>query len=283
MIRRVLVLLLIVVGTARADTASRLYEQGRYAEALERYQKAAEKQTENWPLFYDLGAAAYKAGRPDEAAKAFERALGSSDPALQAKAFYNLGNSYYRLGEAAEKQSIEQAMPHYQHSLKSYENSLAVQPQDADAKFNRDMVKKKIQELKKQQQEQQQQNQQNQQQQQQNQQQQTQQQQNQSQQNQQQQSQQQQQQAQQQNQQQQVQQSSKPEDKQGQKQQEQQEAAAQEKGQDKKQSTQPEEGDPGRAQATALLDNLREDEKNWNFYPELLSKTNQLTEPEKDW
>lgn len=62
MIRWFTILLLIAVASVRAETASRLYEQGKYAEALERYRKAAEKEAENWPLFYDLGAAAYKAG-----------------------------------------------------------------------------------------------------------------------------------------------------------------------------------------------------------------------------
>ena len=135
MIRWFTILLLITVASARAETASRLYEQGKYAEALERYRKAAEKEVENWPLFYDLGAAAYKAGRPDEAAKGVRARARLEGWTLQAKALYNLGNSYFRLGEAAERQSPEQALPQYQHSLKGYEDSLAIDPYDEDAKY----------------------------------------------------------------------------------------------------------------------------------------------------
>jgi Ca-activated chloride channel homolog len=276
MMRRFIVLFLIAVASARADTASRLYEQGKYEEALGRYRKAAGNQPENWPLFYDLGAAAYKAGRPDEAANAFERALGSKDPALQAKALYNLGNSYYRLGEVAEKRSREQAMPQYEHSLKSYESSLTMNPRDEDTKFNLEMVKKKIEELKKQQRQQknnQQDRQQNNQQQKQN-------------------------QSQNQQQQQNPQQSDAEKQKQQEQQNQQQQQAAKEKQeaeakqqqeqkqQQQEQQQQAKNGQPesyDKMQAAALLDNLRENEKAWNFFPELLSKTNELSEPEKDW
>ncbi len=291
MMRRFIILSLFAVASVRADTASRFYEQGKYDEALERYRKAAEKQPENWPLFYDLGAAAYKAGRPDEAASAFERALGSKDPALQAKALYNLGNSYFRLGEAAEKQSREQAMPQYEHSAKSFESSLTVNPHDEDAKFNLEMVKKKIEELKKQQQ-QQQNNQQNKQQQNQNQQQQQNNQQNQQQNN------QQQKQDQGQNQQKEQNQQSDAEKQKQQEQQNQQqqqraakdkqeaEAKQQRDQHQQEQQQQARNGQPesyDKMQAAALLDNLRENEKTWNFFPELQGKTNELSEPEKDW
>jgi len=291
MMRRFIILSLFAVASVRADTASRFYEQGKYDEALERYRKAAEKQPENWPLFYDLGAAAYKAGRPDEAASAFERALGSKDPALQAKALYNLGNSYFRLGEAVEKQSREQAMPQYEHSAKSFESSLTVNPHDEDAKFNLEMVKKKIEELKKQQQ-QQQNNQQNKQQQNQNQQQQQNNQQNQQQNN------QQQKQDQGQNQQKEQNQQSDAEKQKQQEQQNQQqqqraakdkqeaEAKQQRDQHQQEQQQQARNGQPesyDKMQAAALLDNLRENEKTWNFFPELQGKTNELSEPEKDW
>jgi Mg-chelatase subunit ChlI len=220
---------------------------------------------ENWPLRYNEGVMAYQSNDFASAATGFERALGTKDRALQAKALYNLGNSCFRLGEVAEKQAPAQAMPRYEQSLKSYQNSLAVGPQDEDAKFNLGVVKKKIEELKKQQQQQQQQQNQQQQNQQQN--------------------QQQQKDQQQQNQQQQAdnkqqQQSPKPEEKKTQQQ------PQQTPSQDQAQKTEP-QPDQGnsfeRAQARALLDNLRENEKNWNFFPELLVKTNQLTEPQKDW
>jgi Ca-activated chloride channel family protein len=249
-----------------ADTAARLYDQGKYAEAFERYAKAAENAKNNWPLFYNLGAAAYKAGRLDEATQAFERAAGAPDPALQQKALYNLGNSWFRIGEAAEQQMPEQALPVYQRSLKSYESALALDPNDADAEYNRDVVKKKIEELQKQQEQQQQQNQdqknedknkeENEEQQKQD--------------------------SQNQSQQQQEQPQQQPEEKQTQEQQSQQ----QEQPGEKEQPPPPQPGQTNhfeQFQARVLLDNLREDERNWNFFPELQMELQEAGEPEKDW
>lgn len=260
--------ILLSAGVASADTAARLFEQGKYDEALARYKKAAEKEPENWPLFYNLGATAYKAGQIEEAAKAFGKALGSPDPTLQAKAFYNLGNTSFRVGEAAEAQQPAQAIPAYENSLKAYESALAIDPNDEDAKFNRDLAKKKIEELKKQQQEQQQQ-----------------------------------------------QQDQKPEQKDDKKDQKQDEPPNQQQQQQQPKEQKPEEQkdqppqpqDPSkpepkqpqadskpqpseamtnnfdRVRAAALLDNLREEEKNWNFFPELQMDLKASSEPEKDW
>lgn len=256
-------------GVASADTASRLFERGRYDEALARYKKAAEKETENWPLFYNLGASAYKAGQLEEAAKAFGKSLGSPDRALQAKAFYNLGNTSFRVGEATEAQGPAQAIPAYENSLKAFENALAIDPNDEDAKFNRNLAKKKIEELKKQQQEQQQQQQQDQKQEQE-------------------------------------------DDKKDQKQDEpqnqpQQQQQPKEQKPEEQEDSQPQAQDPSkpeprqpqadskpqpsgamtnnfdRVRAAALLDNLREEEKNWNFFPELQMDLKDPGLPEKDW
>jgi Ca-activated chloride channel family protein len=266
--------------SARADTAARLYEQGKFNEAMERYQKAAEKQPENWPLFYNLGAAAYKAGRPDQAAQAFERATAAQDRQLQTKALYNLGNACFRLGQATEQQSPEQALPVYEKSLHGYESALALDPNDTDAKFNGELVRKKIEELKKQQEQQQQQDKQDKQDKKdkkdkdQN------------------KSQQKEDQAQQKPEEQKDQQAKQDQQKQDQHKQDPKSGQQQQKPQKAKQDQRP-QPKPGedkrpqdnldRAQAAALLDNLREDERMWSFFPELMMKTNNLAEPLKDW
>lgn len=259
-------LLALLATTAFADTASRLYDQGKYPEAMERYKKAAERQPENWPLLYNLGAAAYKAGKPDEAAKAFERAIGAKDKELQQRSFYNLGNSYYRIGEAAEKQAPPQALAFYEKSLKGFEGALALDPKDTDAKFNADVTKKKIEELKKQQEQQQKQD----------------------------------------NKDKQDKNQDKNQKKDDQQQQQSEKSQEQEKKEKQKQDQQPQQADKQKQQeqqqqkqqaqaqaaqtnnfekiqAAALLDNLREDEKNWNFFPELQMDLKNSTEPDKDW
>jgi Ca-activated chloride channel family protein len=233
--------------------------------------------SETWPRLYNDGVTAYHSNDFAHAATLFESATASSDRALQQRALYNLGNTSYRLGEA----KTPQAQQLWQRAIKSYESALALDPHDADAKFNHDFVKKKLEELKKQQQQQQ--NQQNQQDKKQDQKKDNQQ-----------QSQHQQQDSQGQPQ--------KPEDNQSQQQKQSQEQQKQEQkqkdDQQKQQAQQPKEspteqqpqpksGQPEndeKRQAAALLDNLREDERNWNFFPEVQMKDlKDSGEPAKDW
>jgi Ca-activated chloride channel family protein len=252
--------------------------------------------TENWPRLYNHGVTAYESNDFAQAAASFENATSSQDRALQARALYNLGDTDYRLGQAQPAQ----AQQLWQRAIKSYESALALDPQDADAKFNRDFVKKKLEELK-QQQQQQQQNQKNQQDQQ---------------------DKKQDQKKDDQQQQQQNQQQNKPDDKQSDQQQqpqqspdqqkqeqEQQEKAQQQKDKQQKDKQQKEEQQKQEAQqnkpsrpeqasqekggqpedydkmhATALLDDLRENERNWNFFPEVQMKDlKDSGPPAKDW
>jgi Ca-activated chloride channel family protein len=87
----------------------RLMEQGRYAEAAERFEDAAWK-----------GAAHYRAGNMDDAISWFAR---RDSP----EAAYNLGNAYALLGE-------------YETAVASYEQALEARPDWDEARANRDLV-----------------------------------------------------------------------------------------------------------------------------------------------
>ena len=216
----------------------------------------------SWPVGYNDGVTAYRSNDFTSAATAFEQATASPDRSLQERAQYNLGNAAYRLGEADPTKS--QAL--WQRAVKSYETALALDPKDEDAKFNLDYVKKRLQELKQQQEQQQKQQQQQDKQNQQNQQ-------EQNQENQQQDKQQQQSKAQQQN----------------QDQQQQQQAQSQPQDEHKPQEPKPQEQQTQavnleKQEAKALLDSLREDERNWNFFPEVQMKDlKDSGPPAKDW
>jgi len=212
----------------------------------------------SWPARYNDGVTAYHSNDFSSAATTFEQATASPDRALQQRAFYNLGNSSYRLGET----DPTKAQPLWERAVKSYETALALDPKDEDAKFNHEFVKKKLEELKKQQQQQQQ---------------------NQKDQDQQKKDQEQKQQQSQQDQQKQQ---------QDQKKEEQQQKGQQKKPQQSEQKQLPQEqkeqpaqaGNLDKQQAKALLDNLREDERNWSFFPEVQMKDlKDSGEPAKDW
>ena len=151
-------------GPARAaatDTAERDYKSGRYEEAMQNYQKAAENQPARSDLQYNRGDAAYKAGEYSEAEEAFRKALETPDLGLQEKTYYNLGNAQYQHGEAMQKVDTKKTIGLWEQALHSYDSALKLKT-TADARHNYDFVKEKLEQLKQQQQQQQQQDKQNQ-------------------------------------------------------------------------------------------------------------------------
>jgi tetratricopeptide (TPR) repeat protein len=74
---------------ANVDLANRLYDAGRYAEAIPYYQQAFALDPKNVNVSTDLATALYYAGRSDEALAQFERSL-SIDP-RHGQTLFNVG------------------------------------------------------------------------------------------------------------------------------------------------------------------------------------------------
>jgi Ca-activated chloride channel homolog len=116
---------------------------------------------------YNAGTAAYRAGQFPQAAQSFQQSITrspSSDPkrlAVQEDAYYNLGNTLYRAGQTTEKASPQETLQKWNDAVKAYDTALQMRADDADSKYNRDLVKRKIDALKNQQNQQNQGNQQN--------------------------------------------------------------------------------------------------------------------------
>jgi Ca-activated chloride channel family protein len=163
----VLIVLLPVCASARQSRALREYNEGNYQGALDDYDRLLQSGKSDPRLHFNAGAAAYQSRDFDQAVKEFNQALDSQDLQLQQRAYYNLGNAYFRLGQHAGAASqAPQGVPsagmdpqaiqkNWEEALKQYESALKLNPEDGDAKFNHDFVQKMIEQLKKQQQQQQ--------------------------------------------------------------------------------------------------------------------------------
>jgi Ca-activated chloride channel family protein len=150
-----LLALLVLPGFgATTDQAERDYKSGKYQQAAENYQQAADQQPNRHEWKYNLGDAAYKAGEYSQAEEAFRKTLETPDLNLQEQTYYNLGNAQFRHGEAMEKDDKKRTMDLWQQALTSYEGSMKLK-MSADARHNYEFVKKKLEELKQQQQQQQ--------------------------------------------------------------------------------------------------------------------------------
>lgn len=147
--------LLLPISEARASTGSALrdYRSGNYDSALQEYQRLQKKEPDP-RLNYNAGVAAYRDGQLEEAARQFGQALSAKDNLeLQEKTYFNRGNTHYYLGEAAqEPQKKTQA---WEQAIKDFQSSLKLNPKAADAQFNQEFVKRRLEELKQQQRQQQ--------------------------------------------------------------------------------------------------------------------------------
>jgi len=133
---------------ASPSSALREYQAGQYEQSLNEYERLLKKKGEDPRLHFNAGAAAYRNGQFDEAAKRFNSTLSSRDLKLQGQAYYNEGNALFHLGErSADPKQRKEA---WEKALQDYQSSLKLNPEDADAKHNYAFVKKKLEELKQQ-------------------------------------------------------------------------------------------------------------------------------------
>ncbi|MDX6501907.1 MAG: Ca-activated chloride channel, partial [Blastocatellia bacterium] len=143
-------------GPVRASTTSadEAYKKGDFASAARDYAAAAQRSPNKPMLQFNAGTAAYRAGQFPQAAKAFQESISrapSGDAARladQQDAYYNLGNTLYRTGQKTEESAPQQTIQTWTQAVKAYETALQLRADDADSKFNRDLVKRKIDALK---------------------------------------------------------------------------------------------------------------------------------------
>ena len=101
-----------------------LYKQQKYTEAEANYRKAVAQKKQNVNTgSFNLGDALYKQKKYDEASKQFTQLAGSTNKAIAAKAYHNLGNSLL------ENKKLEE-------SIEAYKKALINNPKDDETRYN---------------------------------------------------------------------------------------------------------------------------------------------------
>jgi Ca-activated chloride channel family protein len=111
------------------------YQEGKYAEALEDFLSAKGVKPDSPELKNNTASALYELKKYKEAVDEFSRLDPGRLRLGKADFYYNLGNSYYRLGQ-------------FPQALDNYKKSLRQNPDDVDCKKNFELTLKKIEEQK---------------------------------------------------------------------------------------------------------------------------------------
>jgi len=126
----------------------RAYQEGDYSEAEVQFRKAGDINQESFEAGFNTGAALYGQEKYEETFKAYESLVEESqgaleeDPETLAHIWHNMGNSLL------ESQQ-------YGPSIEAYKNSLRLNPDDFDTKYNLAYARKKLKEQQQQQKQQQ--------------------------------------------------------------------------------------------------------------------------------
>ena len=148
-LRTALALFLVPFAARAVNPGVSAYERQAYPEALSAFSGQLKLQPDSQALHFDRGAAAYKAGDLDQALAAFSKAVTSPDPHLRTRAAYNLGNTLFQRGVAQQEKPAK--IQEWKNALQQYEQAIQVEPKNADAIYNRDVVRKLLEELEKEQ------------------------------------------------------------------------------------------------------------------------------------
>ena len=93
-------------------------------------------------LNYNAAEASYRLGKYDQAFEGYAKAMNSPDLTLRHHAYYNAGNTLFKQGDAQEDAAGR--LTKYYDAQYQYEQALELDPGDADARKNLEILKRRI-------------------------------------------------------------------------------------------------------------------------------------------
>jgi len=108
-----------------------LYIEKKYDQALTKYQDALLSDPENERIQFNVANTLYWKKKYEEALKEYQKVIGTEELELEQQSYFNLGNALYRMGKLPE-------------SILAYQQALKLDPDDMDAKYNLEYVRRKL-------------------------------------------------------------------------------------------------------------------------------------------
>jgi len=136
--------MLAVALSAKADSGLDLYNQGDFDGALTKFREEQKRDPNSPSANLNLGDAAYRLQKYDEAFEAYSKVLENSDLTIQEQGYYNGGNAMLMAGDHA--QDLEQQLTNYYDARYLYHQALDRNPGDDQAKKNLRILEERIKE-----------------------------------------------------------------------------------------------------------------------------------------
>lgn len=119
--------------------ANEALQHGEFDKALELYDQAGNQLPDSPELAFNKAVAHYRKGEYDKAKELFSAARRMTDPNLDAKAKFNLGNCAYA-GALAKRANTQEAVAELQSAIVHYKDAIEADPMDRDARTNIEMA-----------------------------------------------------------------------------------------------------------------------------------------------
>ena len=110
------------------DKGLEYYQNQEYEEAKNYYENIIIKKSDNVEAHFGSGASSYQKGDWEVAKQSFQESLKSPDDDLRSKAYYNLGNTFYKDNKTEE-------------AISFYRKALELNPNDKEALYNYEYLK----------------------------------------------------------------------------------------------------------------------------------------------
>ena len=127
-INQIITILFLFSFCLSQDKGLEYYQNQEYEEAKNYYENIIMKKKENVEAHFGSGASSYQKGDWEVAKQSFQESLKSPDDNLRSKAYYNLGNTFYKDNKSEE-------------AISFYRKALELNPNDKEAIFNYEYLK----------------------------------------------------------------------------------------------------------------------------------------------
>jgi len=156
--REIVLLVLLFIGaaqSARAETANqavreanRLYQQGQYEGAIDKYDQALTKSPEAVEPMFNKADSYFRLDDLQQAIDLFRAvAAESRDMQLVEKAKYNLGNCFFRQGTKLADSDLKKAMENMQTAISYWRQVLDINPDNENAAKNIEVARLTIKDI----------------------------------------------------------------------------------------------------------------------------------------